>query len=384
MSVLWLAPMALLGLALVAVPVAIHLLVRQQSRRIAYPSLRFLRQSQLAALRRRNIQDALLLACRAAIVASAAIALGGPVLQTASRSAAYGARVVRAVVVEPGVAPAAEAEARGDAFQSRIFGRTRASDAIDEAARWLAEQSPASREIVFVGEFRRGSVTPGDLQAVPSATGVRFISTAGAPAAREVFLPVLRSPRSGEGSGLVIERRPAYLDDESTRVTAGGAEPAASDVVRIVAAPADQSLADAALRAALAEGLRWRDSPQRVLIAWTGVAEAVAQRAVAGALLVRMDRPEPVSSAASAVVEAVEQVSADAVATLEPVRISQEQLQAWSRAPGGVPPSARPADEGDRRWFWVLALTLLGTEHLLRRAVTRQAAVESAVEARVA
>ncbi len=44
MSVIWLAPAVLLGLGLIALPVAIHLLVRQQSRRIDYPSLRFLQQ----------------------------------------------------------------------------------------------------------------------------------------------------------------------------------------------------------------------------------------------------------------------------------------------------------------------------------------------------
>ena len=68
MSVLWLSPAAFLGLALIAVPIVIHLLVRQQGRRVDYPSLRFLRSSRLAAFRRRNIQDALLLICRVTII----------------------------------------------------------------------------------------------------------------------------------------------------------------------------------------------------------------------------------------------------------------------------------------------------------------------------
>ena len=115
------------GLALVTIPIAIHLLVRQQSRRVAFPSLRFLLPSQLAAFRRRNIQDALLLACRAAIIAAAALALAGPVIQTASRTAGYGARIARAVIVEPGTEGAAPTEAVGDAFASKSFARHRLS-----------------------------------------------------------------------------------------------------------------------------------------------------------------------------------------------------------------------------------------------------------------
>ena len=137
MSVFWLAPMALLGLGLVAVPIAIHLLVRQQNRRVDYPSLRFLRQSQLAAFRWRTIQDALLLACRVAIVAAAVLALAGPVVQTAARSAAYGNRVARAVVVEPGTSAGAAAAESAGAFVSATFTRSQIGDAVADAARWL-------------------------------------------------------------------------------------------------------------------------------------------------------------------------------------------------------------------------------------------------------
>ena len=83
MSITWITPVALAGFALIALPIAIHLLVRQQTRQLAYPSLRFLRETALAAFRRRAIQDAALLACRVAIVAAAVMALAGPVLHTA-------------------------------------------------------------------------------------------------------------------------------------------------------------------------------------------------------------------------------------------------------------------------------------------------------------
>lgn len=383
MSVLWLAPVALFGLALVALPVAIHLLVRQQSRRVDFPSLRFLRPSQLAAFRRRRVQDVMLLACRAAIVIAAVLALAGPVMQTATRSAAYRTRYARAVIVEPGTDPAAAAAPGAGAFVSRVFSRERLSDAVADAARWLHEQPPASREVVFVGVFRRDAVTPGDLRAIPDSAGIRFVPVASVAAERDVTVPVLMAGRAA-GDGLVIQQRPVRLADESTRVTIGGETAVASDAVRIVAAPGDQRLADAALRAALGQGLRWRVSSQRVLIAWKGADEAAVERELRGGVLVRMERPEPISSAASAVVQAVEPVSADPLGALEPVRISGEQLRAWSRPAGAVPADARPVDEGDRRWLWALAVALLGAEHWLRRARATTALAEPAAEARVA
>ena len=380
MSIVWLAPVALAGLALVTIPIAIHLLVRQQSRRVAFPSLRFLLPSQLAAFRRRNIQDALLLACRAAIIAAAALALAGPVIQTASRTAGYGARIARAVIVEPGTEGAAPTEAVGDAFASKSFARHRLSDAIADATRWLESQPPASREFVFVGAFRRGSVAARDLQGIPATVGIRFVITRGTMAGRDTQLSILRSG----STGLVFEQRQVHFEDNSTRVTAGSVTPAAIDLVRVVAAPADQPLADAALRAALVEGLRWQNPAQRVLIAWDGADDAAVQRAVTGATLVRMPRPDPPATAASAVGATIEQVTAAPTDVMEPVSLSQEQLEAWSRSPNGVPANAPATDEGDRRWLWALALGLLGLEHVLRRSKNVAVSAEPVVEARVA
>ena len=380
MSVGWLAPLALAGLALVAIPIAIHLLVRQQSRRVEFPSLRFLRPSPLAAFRRRHIQDAWLLACRAAVIAAAALALAGPVIQTASRSEGYRARIARAVIVEPGTAAASAASVAGEAFVSKSFGRERVSDAIADATRWLEAQPPASREVVFVGAFRRGSLTAGDLRAVPASAGIRFVLAGSGLAGRETQLSVLRSLPGG----LMAEQRQVHFEDDSTQVTAGSTRAAASDLVRIVAAPADQLLAEAALRAALGQGLRWQDPTQRVLIAWDGADEAMVQRAVTGATLIRMPRPDPPSTSASAITGAIEQVTAASTGVMEPVRTTDEQLQAWSRPPSGVPANAPATDEGDRRWLWALVLALLAVEHWLRRTTFTAVATEPVTEARVA
>lgn len=376
MSISWLAPAVLLGTALVAVPIAIHLLVRQQGRRVAYPSLRFVSPSALAAFRRRTVQDAALLACRMAIVVAAVLALAGPVLQTEARSAAHGNRVARAVIVLPGTPQVAAPDPAGEAFVWRTFTRANPDDAIAEALRWLDEQPPASREVLFTGAARRGQLTAAGLQVIPPSTGIRFATTTGAGSERDVVLPILRR----QDAALVLEQRAVHLADDETRVAAGPSTPAPDDLLRIEAAPADRALADAAVRAALEDGVRWSQPDRRVLVAWEGADEAAVQRVANGATLIRMSRPEPASSAASAVIAAVEQVTAPPSDRLEPVRIDDAQLQAWSRAPGGVPAEARPADEGDRRWFWALALALLALEHVLRRAATRPAAAEATVE----
>lgn len=378
MSISWLAPAVLLGSALVAVPIAIHLFARQQGRRVAYPSLRFVSPSALAAFRRRTVQDAALLACRMAIIVAAVLALAGPVLQTEARSAAQRNRVARAVIVLPGTPPEAAAAAAGEAFVSRTFMRASLDDAIADAVRWLGAQPPASREVLFTGSARRGQLTAAGLQVIPASTGIRFATAASAMSERDVVLPVLRR----QDDTPVIEQRRVHLADDETRVAAGPLTAAPDDLLRIEAAPVDRALAEAAVRAALGDGVRW-SRPGRVLVVWEGADEAAVQRVANGATLIRMSRPEAASSAASAVIAAVEQVTAPPSDRLEPVRIDDAQLRAWSRAPEGVPADARPADEGDRRWFWALALALLALEHVLRRA-RRPAAAETAAEARVA
>src|SRR4051812_45222213 len=123
MSIAWMAPAALIGLALVTLPIAIHLLVRQHARRLAYPSLRFVRETQLAAQRYRNPQDVALLACRIAIVVAAALALAGPILQSRSRAAGYAQRMSRAVVAVDRADDRAIATIASGAFRTATFKR---------------------------------------------------------------------------------------------------------------------------------------------------------------------------------------------------------------------------------------------------------------------
>ncbi len=277
MSIAWTAPAALLGLALIALPIAIHLLVRQHARTLAFPSLRFLRETQLAAFRQRRIEDALLLACRAAIIALAAMALAGPILQTAARTAGYAGRTSRAVIALDGADDNLAATVREGAFASATFRRQEVADALSDALRWLARQPPSSREIVVAGTLRRGSIAESDLALIPQGVGVRFQNAAG-DASDDMMWPVL----AWRDGALARIDRAVHFDVAATRVADGPAAAVARDLVSIVAREADISLAEAALRAALNEGVSWSDFDRHTRIVWEGADAAAIDSARAG------------------------------------------------------------------------------------------------------
>ncbi len=258
MSITWINPVALAAFALIALPIAIHLLVRQQTRSLPYPSLRFLRETALAAFRRRAIQDAALLACRVAVVAAAVTAVAGPVLHTASRTAGYANRLSRATVaVDSNGAP----DRSEDVFRAATFDRTAIADSIGDALRWLDAQPPSAREIVFAGSFRRGSIDASDLALVPPEIGIRFVGDTPSNAANQ-FTTSLLTRRNGT---LVRVDQLVRLNTDATRMDEGASVAVPEDRLRVIAAPSDQALAEAALRAAVDEGVPWTTTDRRLL-----------------------------------------------------------------------------------------------------------------------
>ncbi len=380
MTIAWLAPAVLAGLWLVALPIAVHLLVRQQARDQLFPSLRFLRETQLAALRRRRIEDVLLLLCRAAIITAAIIALAGPVIMTPARIATQASRVSRAVIVSGEEGPASVNDEAAARFRFVTIARADITDAIADATRWFEQQPPSAREIVVTGALQRGSISEADLQAIPADIGIRFVRS-GSPAGAEQTVPIL-ARRNG-----VLTRidRPAQFSVDATRVAEGVARPAPIDLVAIAARETDSPLAEAALGAALDAGIPWNDFSRRVLIVWEGADETqVTARGAAGARIIRMPKPAPDSAAADAVRAVLSRASRPRL--VDSVAIGDEQLAAWSR-PAGPPSSTAPiGDEGDRRWVWAAVLALLALEWWLRERRSARVAIddERSQEARVA
>jgi hypothetical protein len=412
MDILWLSSSAWWGLAGLAIPIAIHLLVRQKTRRVDFPSLRFLRATRLLALRGRVISEWPLLLARLALIALVVAALAGPVFVSPARRAEWNRRVARAIVVVPQQGDAAEVrrlvtEEREASFTSEVFASAeRLPDAIADAGAWLERQPPATRELVVIGDLREGSARQVDFDVVPRFIGIRFLPVAVAEAAPDLRL-------MGVGDAADQPTQPYRLrvspKDDRTVVTyerVNGSQP----WVTVQAPPADQSRASAILQAVLAEGvLIGRHDDRRLVLIFDGVDQAKdsgtrlpsqmwMRRALEhvpgvlgwerdGALNIRLSL-RAVDSDAPAIVQRVITAAFDeSLVDLEPVRIPAGVLAAWSRPSGDTPADTRPQDEGDRRWFWAGALVLLIVEQVLRRSSTQPSqSTESPVnaEARVA
>jgi hypothetical protein len=149
-------------------PIAIHLLVRQHARTLAYPSLRsFARHnSRRFAAAPSRTPGCCCVARR--LSPSLLSALAGPILQTPSRIAGYAARVSRAVVVIESADEALISKVTSGAFASATFRREAIADSLVDAVRWLDQQPPSSREIVIAGALRAESVSESDLLAIPA------------------------------------------------------------------------------------------------------------------------------------------------------------------------------------------------------------------------
>jgi hypothetical protein len=402
MELIWLAPVAWVGLITLALPIAIHLLTKQETPLLRFPTLRFIRPTRLAALRRRRLQDLVLLAVRLAVLVAATAALATPVFVAAARQEQWRSRLARAVVIAP------SASDRGDdrtvvrseqsgSFVSAVFRPSaRAADGIRDAAMWLDRQPPASREIVIVGTLREGSLSAADIALAPRAAGIRFVPLDVPAAPREVDFRLLRSSAT-------LRARTTLLE-QSTRI-AIASDPDATRPIAVLASPDDQAFASAALDAALARGVRLPLTAVRsvrVVFAGASIApelqgappttlwmrEALAQLpevdgAQAGdTLIVRTPIRANNVEAVRLLARLVQAVYADEVSGLEPNVMSPGRLARWSRPVGFDP--ATPADEGDRRWFWGLALVLLSLEALLRRSQSAAKHERSEPEARVA
>jgi hypothetical protein len=405
--VFWLTPAAWWGLAVVAAPIVIHLLVRHQSRRVAFPSLRFLRSTPLAALRRRLISDWALLAVRIAILVCAVAALAGPVFVSASRRASWQERTARAIVVFPSPAHGTEItrqidDERRTSFTSEIF------DNVADASLWLTTPPPAAREVVIVGNLRHGSLRQSDVDALPPYVGIRFLPFAGESL-------TARTRLQGIAAVGDMSAAPYDLDVELNQTQTRLRYQTSAEIARrieLLVPDSDQDHAEAVLRAVFAEGvLLGRSTTRRVSVVFQGAAEgaaAVHTRPAStlwmrtalerlpdlrggerdGTLVVVAGIAVTNSDAAALVARVAHVVFGDLPDDLEPVPIPASVLAQWSRPPGPLPETTLPADEGDRRWLWGAALGLMLVESVVRRSRLHandvHVAAEQPVEARIA
>jgi hypothetical protein len=424
-NIIWQSASVLFGLAAVAAPILIHILVQRRAERVPFPTLRFLQPTRLAAVRRHLLDDGALLAVRIAILAAAVAALAGPLVVTAARRQSWDRRIVRAVVVD-GAAPSFKS---GEAlYLSREFIATSLPDGLRRAVAWLEAAPPARRELVVVSPFAIGSLTAADVAAVPASIGIRFERAGTLPATRTVPAGRVLGTR-----GAVA--REATLDAGQTSVRDVGAVESFSWPIEVVSSPAGQPAVDAAVAAVLSQRVwapapdrrarlvvltkgekgpypfsesairtpwmadaaasLWRDTDLQTAAAHvaTGLEDARFATAPWQAVAISADgRPFAVAaeSAGRLVVASAAGASTIAMPLLmrslanaldvapdwqraEVAPIAERLLREWARPPANVPaPTAGDLRQGegetDRRWLWLTVLCLLGLETWMRRA----------------
>jgi hypothetical protein len=402
----FLAPWAAAGLALLAGPLLIHMLLRRNARHVTFPAMRFLAATPAAAVRMRRPSDIGLLIVRLTIVGAGILAAMRPVVMTPQRLAQWNGRVARAVVLDTSGALEKSSEAERlaaqemAAFRAQRFASRDLRDAVQRAAAWLAGAPPARRELVVVSDFQRGALEVEDLAVLPAGVGIRTIRVPDRGVTREGHWPAVSGFRGGAW------RPDVRLDARGTAVTWLRAAAAPSQAwLTTTQASGEHEAAQRAVAAAMSAGVAAGDETRRVEVRFAGApAASVADRPVrtpwmvdaalalraSGLLrqtgaavhvreqddrLVVQTRIAATSIDAPAVVRAV--VLAVRPASIadreaEVVTAPDAELAGWRRDAAPVDAAAVRLNPGgdaesDARWFWTLALALLGCETWLRR-----------------
>ena len=230
-----LAPLFLLGLAAVAVPVIIHVRLRHRSQVVAFPSLMFISRAPYRSVRRRRLRDLLLLALRCLALALLALAFARPLFQgdAAANAAAanrltvvlldnsfsmgFGGRWQRATTAAASAFDGLGAGDRGAlilysdqaemvsaptsdgsllatlAREAELVPRaTSLLPAIQVARGVLADAaSPAVRELVIVSDFQRSSWAADNVASLPQGVELRLVD--------------IRSEEEDEGNAAVTD-----------------------------------------------------------------------------------------------------------------------------------------------------------------------------------
>ncbi|HUF30080.1 MAG TPA: BatA domain-containing protein [Gemmatimonadaceae bacterium] len=247
-----LAPIFLAGLALLAIPVLVHLTHKERKEPVEWPSLMFLQRIEYRAARRQRIRHWLLLLLRATAmalvvmafarpviegVAAATGASGGPrhlvVMLDRSHSMQYGDRFARAQEaardavsgLSPGdrvsvitfddvpaapVAASQDAPAAMAAINAATAGdrSTRYAPAVRLAGRILSDAGIPRREVVLISDFQRRGWSSDDDARLPGGTALRTVDVGAADSPNSTVggLEIARDVSSGVERARVTAR----------------------------------------------------------------------------------------------------------------------------------------------------------------------------------
>ncbi len=245
----FLAPLFLLGLAALAVPILIHLTQRERKSVVEFPSLMFLRKIPYESVQRRRIRDWLLLALRLAAIALIVAAFARPFLRGSNLAAAPGgardivmlldrsysmgyadswsrAQRAAAQALESATpadrisvvlfADTAEVALRSTPDRSRAVaeinaaspgpGSTKYGPALKLAGSLLAESLLPRKEVILVSDFQRGGWQPDDTLRLPGGTTVTTAVVEGAAGPSLALTPValLRTRQAGQPERVTV------------------------------------------------------------------------------------------------------------------------------------------------------------------------------------
>ena len=370
----WGNPLAWIGLAAIGVPMLIHLLTRERSAPLPFPTLTFLRAAAVVELRRRRLTDLLLLALRVAVVALATAALAQPFIASRDGDTEHRLIVIdNSDSVAIGDARRAAAQYAQGAGETLVIERADLNRALGEARGWNPANAGA-RTVVLISDFQLGALSAERVRGLPSEIGLRMHRVVSAPPAAS-----LEGVASLSFDGMRTQASWRPVDATASPVDVISAH---DDDIR-------RAIAEAGLAAAAAHGGRLRpvtfvlrDAPERTALIQNGAppderwmfevlasmrpGRATAIRKREGRLLVFLETTDA-AEAADAIRESIPALStAPRPTELEPSVLSDDELRSFERP---ATPSNMPALSGHwvGRWFWLAALLLLGVESLVRR-----------------
>lgn len=131
-------PLLLAGTALVALPIVLHLIMRQRPRHLEFPALRFIQRRHDTNQRRLRLRHLLLLMLRMAVVALLAFALARPSIKLGGALGSQEAPVAAALIFDTSVR-----------MDYRHENRTRL-EAARELGQWLLAQLPRESQIAVL------------------------------------------------------------------------------------------------------------------------------------------------------------------------------------------------------------------------------------------
>lgn len=382
----------LAGLACVAIPIAIHILMRRRRKPVPWAAMRFLLEAYRQQRKRTRLEQLLLLATRCLLVAVLAVALGRPAIQGTGLFASAGPRTL-ILVLDNSMTSGLAAEGKStelDGLKARaeaLLGEL--SSARGDAAALLTTGTPAgtvvsppSTDLAGVLDALRRVRATESVSDLPAALGeARQLATGSGST-----IAVLSAWRSGTAD--TSKPMPTLDLPESTRVVVSPpAERAAMNITVVDATPVrslliapegDQTPAAAQVRVDLrrsgelgagattvevrAVGLNGTLSPPAVAtMNWTPgqSAGAVAVNLSVPAELVRQG---PALALAARVAEGTDGLTADD-AVLRPI-VSRRQVRVVILAARGQGTSDRPDLFTSAEW---LSLALAPTQTALDR-----------------